>query len=234
VEMCSGMGVCRKATTGTMCPSFMVTRDEEHSTRGRANALRAAMSGVLPPQEFTSERMYKVMDLCISCKACKAECPSTVDMGKIKVEFLAQYFEANGTPRRAKMFGHIAALSRMSSGMMAPLANFGVRNPIARKVMERVMGISSKRALPSFAWEPFTEWFEKRKAKQQPEPKAKKVVLFNDTFNTYNYPHVAIAATEVLEKLGYEVILPGHKCCGRPMISEGLVDDARAAAQDTA
>jgi FAD/FMN-containing dehydrogenase/Fe-S oxidoreductase len=232
VEMCSGMGVCRKATTGTMCPSFMVTREEEHSTRGRANALRAAMAGVLPVEEFTSERMYQVMDLCISCKGCKAECPSTVDMGKIKVEFLAQYFEMHGTPRRAKLFGHIAALSRLSSGMMAPLVNFGVRNPIARRVMERVMGISSKRTLPPFAWEPFTEWFEKGKASQQPDPQRKKVVLFNDTFNTYNYPHVAIAATEVLEKLGYEIILPGHKCCGRPMISEGLVDDARAAAHD--
>ena len=232
VEMCSGMGVCRKMTGGTMCPSFMVTRDEEHSTRGRANALRAAMAGVLPPGEFTSKRMYDVMDLCVSCKACKAECPSAVDMGKIKVEFLAQYHEANGTPLRTRMFGHIASLSRLSSGVLAPLANMGIRNPIVRNAMERFMGISSKRTLPTFAWEPFTEWFEKHREAHKAAATAKPVVLFNDTFNTYNYPNIAIAATEVLEKLGYAITLPGHGCCGRPMISKGLVDDARAAAQD--
>lgn len=232
VEMCSGMGVCRKMTGGTMCPSFMVTRDEEHSTRGRANALRAAMAGVLPPGEFTSKRMYDVMDLCVSCKACKAECPSAVDMGKIKVEFLAQYHEANGTPLRTRMFGHIASLSRLSSGVLAPLANMGIRNPIVRNAMERFMGISSKRTLPTFAWEPFTEWFEKHRETHKAAATAKPVVLFNDTFNTYNYPNIAVAATEVLEKLGYAITLPGHGCCGRPMISKGLVDNARAAAQD--
>jgi Fe-S oxidoreductase len=128
------------------------------------------------------------------------------------------------------MFGNIAKLSRLSSGVMAPLANFGVSNPLARRVMERFLGISSKRTLPSFAWEPFTEWFEKRGKSASSE--RKQVVLFNDTFNTYNYPEIAIAATEVFEKLGYEVVLPGHGCCGRPLVSEGLVDAARAAAED--
>ena len=229
VEMCNGAGVCRKKTTGTMCPSFMATREEEHSTRGRANALRAAMSGLLPTDEFTSKRMYDVMDLCVSCKACKAECPSAVDMGKIKVEFLSQYYEENGTPLRARLFGNIAKLSRLSSGVMAPLANIGVSNPLARQLMERYLGISSKRTLPPFAWEPFTEWFAKRSVSAAA---GKQVVLFNDTFNTYNYPEIAIAATEVFEKLGYEVILPGHGCCGRPMVSKGLVDDAKSAAAD--
>ncbi len=232
VEQCSGMGVCRKMTTGTMCPSFMVTREEEHSTRGRANALRAAMAGALPVSEFTSKRMYDVMDLCVACKACKAECPSAVDMGKIKVEFLAQYYEANGTPLRAKLFGHIARLSRLSSGLVAPLANLGTRNPLARRVMERALGISSKRTLPPFVRQPFTAWFRKHSENGGLRGSAKKVVLFNDTFNTYNYPEISIAATEVLEKLGYEVVLPGHRCCGRPMISKGLVEDARAAARD--
>ena len=122
VEMCNGAGICRKRTTGTMCPSFMVTREEEHSTRGRANALRAALSGRLPTSELTSERMYEVMDLCIGCKACKAECPSSVDMAKIKFEFLAQYHAANGTPMRDRLFGDIARLSRLSSGPTAPIA----------------------------------------------------------------------------------------------------------------
>jgi len=234
VEMCNGAGVCRKKTTGTMCPSFMVTRDEEHSTRGRANALRAAMSGLIPVQELTSPRMYQVMDLCIACKACKAECPSSVDMGKIKVEFLAQYHAANGTPLRDRIFGGIARLSRLSSGAMAPLANWGVGNRLVRGIMQKVLGIAKERTLPSFAREPFTTWFKNRPAPYQNGNSGRKpLVLFNDTFNTYNYPHVSIAAVEVLEAAGYEIALPGHKCCGRPMISKGLVEDARAAARET-
>ncbi|MGD8585294.1 MAG: FAD-binding and (Fe-S)-binding domain-containing protein, partial [Chloroflexota bacterium] len=123
VEMCNGAAVCRKRTVGTMCPSFMVTREEEHSTRGRANALRAALSGKLPPGSLTSKRMFEVMDLCIECKSCKAECPSSVDMAKIKFEFLAQYYEANGTPLRTRLFGHIGTINRLGSGSLAPVAN---------------------------------------------------------------------------------------------------------------
>ncbi len=227
VEMCNGAGVCRKKTTGTMCPSFMVTREEEHSTRGRANALRAAMSGKLPLEELTSQRMYEVMDLCIECKACKAECPSSVDMAKIKFEFLAHYYKKNGTPLRARLFGHIASLSRLSSGAAAPLANFFMGSGL----MKKVMGLGSSRQLPNFTKQPFTSWFKKRR--QLNTSPQKQVVLFNDTFNTYNDPHIAIAATEVLEALGYEVLLPGHRCCGRPMISKGLVDPARKAARET-
>ena len=230
VEMCNGAGICRKRTTGTMCPSFMVTREEEHSTRGRANALRAAMSGRLPEGEFTSQRMYDVMDLCISCKACKSECPSSVDMGKIKVEFQAQYYAANGIPLRARLFGDIARLSRLSSGWLAPLANWGIQNGLMRSLLARVIGISENRKLPLFAREPFTAWFKKQGGSKTANGK---VVLFNDTFNTYNDPHIAIAATEVLEAMGLEVLLPGHKCCGRPMISKGLVDGAKVLAEDT-
>ena len=229
VEMCNGAGVCRKKTTGTMCPSFMVTREEEHSTRGRANALRAAMSGAIPTSELTSERMYEVMDLCIGCKACAAECPSSVDMGKIKVEFLAQYHREHGTPLRSRLFGHIGALSRFGAGPLAPLVNGAMRHPVMRSLMERSLGISEQRSLPEFASESFTSWFRNRGA---PQGSAKQVVLFNDSFNTWNDPHIAIAATEVLEALGYEVLLPGHRCCGRPMMSEGLVADARRAAED--
>ena len=229
VEMCNGAGVCRKKTTGTMCPSFMVTREEEHSTRGRANALRAAMSGAIPTSELTSERMYEVMDLCIGCKACAAECPSSVDMGKIKVEFLAQYHREHGTPLRSRLFAHIGVLSRLGAGPLAPLVNGAMRHPVMRILMERSLGISEQRTLPEFASESFTTWFRNRGA---PQGSAKQVVLFNDSFNTWNDPHVAIAATEVLEALGYEVLLPGHRCCGRPMMSEGLVAEARRAAQD--
>ncbi len=160
VEMCNGAGICRKRTTGTMCPSFMVTREEEHATRGRANALRAAMSGHLPKSEFTSERMYQVMALCVSCKACKAECPSSVDMAKIKTEFLAQYHDAHGVPLRDKLFANITPLSRLGSGRLAPLANWTLGNGLIRKGMERTLGISAKRSLPQFARQSFTDWFK--------------------------------------------------------------------------
>ncbi len=250
VEMCNGAGICRKRTTGTMCPSFMATREEEHSTRGRANALRAALSGNLPQKEFTSKRMYEVMDLCIECKACKAECPSSVDMTKIKFEFLAVYHDTNGTPFRTRLFGNIAGLSRMTSGFWAPIANFMTRRGPIRWLMEKTLGISRRRTMPAFARTSFNKWFVKRgqqstskqstteqsasdKSTSKQSTSEHKVVLFNDTFNTYNSPEVAIAATEVLEAAGFEVIVPGHRCCGRPMISKGLVDQARTAAADT-
>jgi len=229
VEMCNGAGICRKLNTGTMCPSFMVTQEEEHSTRGRANLLRAAMSGILPPESFTSERLYDALDLCIECKACKSECPSSVDMAKLKFEFLVHYYEKNGKPLRARLMADIARASRWSSGVMAPLVNAMLSNRMVKVIFEKTLGISVQRQLPHFAREPFTTWFANRKA---PAATGKQVVLFNDTFNTYNYPEVSIAATEVLEAAGYDVLLPGHYCCGRPAISKGFVDQARAAAKD--
>ncbi len=137
VEMCNGAGVCRRMTHGTMCPSFMVTREEEHSTRGRANMLRAAMTGVLPLRELTSRRMYEVMELCVECKACKAECPSSVDMAKIKIEFLAGYHAEHGVPLRDRLFGGIDRLSRWSSGAAAPLFNAALGNGAVRWALEK-------------------------------------------------------------------------------------------------
>ena len=257
VEMCNGAGICRKKTEGTMCPSFMVTREEEHSTRGRANLLRAAMSGLLPAEELTGERLHAAMDLCIECKACKAECPSSVDMAKIKHEYLARYYAANPVPRRVRFFAGIARASRVSSGWRAPLVNALLGAAPVRWVLERALGISRQRTLPRFAARTFTQWFAGRAPAPPPAanghaaapaPAAsangsraaaaaargpRSVVLFNDTFNTYNDPEVAVAATEVLEAAGYRVVLPGHWCCGRPMVSKGLVEQARAAARDT-
>lgn len=231
VEMCNGAGICRKRTTGVMCPSFIATRDEEHSTRGRANALRAVLSGQLPAKELAGDRMYQIMELCVSCKACKAECPSSVDMAKIKFEFLANYHDWHGAKIRDRIFGNVAALNRAFSGRLAPLANWGLKSRIGKWKLETFLGISSQRNLPGFAREPFTSWFDKHKSpNSSPE---RQVVLFNDCFNTYNDPRIAIAATEVLQKAGFEVVLPGLKCCGRSMISKGLVDDARATAEDT-
>ncbi|MDE2730310.1 MAG: FAD-binding protein [Bacteroidota bacterium] len=230
VEMCNGAGICRKETTGVMCPSFMATREEEHSTRGRANALRAALSGRIPADELTSRRMYEVMDLCIECKACKSECPSSVDMAKIKFEFLAQYRRRHGTSLRTRLFGNIATLSRMGSGSWAPALNGLMLSRPARWALEHGLGITRRRPMPAFAGRSFIRWFKRRPAPAGDRPK---VVLFNDTFNTYNDPHIAVAAVEVLEAAGFEVVLPGIRCCGRPMISKGLVRQARAAARDT-
>ena len=164
VEMCNGAGICRKKTEGTMCPSFMVTREEEHSTRGRANLLRAAMSGRLPAEELTGERIYAAMDLCIECKACKAECPSSVDMAKVKFEYLARYYEANPVPARVRFFADIARASRASSGWRAPIVNALLGAAPVRRLLEKVLGISSKRTLPRFAVQPFTRWFAGRAA----------------------------------------------------------------------
>ncbi len=236
VEMCNGAGVCRKRTAGTMCPSFMATRDEKDSTRGRANMLRAALSGQLPEGKLTSPAVYDALDLCLSCKACKAECPSTVDMAKMKTEWLAHYYDEHGIPFRAKFFANIETLSRLASGRLAPLVNWGASLPLVKQGMNKLLGISAERDLPQFAREPFTTWFKKhqRPSKRRPfrgDQIRPTVVLFNDTYNTYNYPQVAIAATEVLEANGMQVLLPGVTDCGRPALSKGLVKQAQATAE---
>src|SRR5581483_12143977 len=158
VEMCNGIGVCRKKLEGTMCPSYMATLDEEHSTRGRANALRAVLSGGVPAAEFTGRRLYEVLDLCLECKACKAECPANVDMAKLKYEFLAHYYRAHGLPLRNRVFGHVHRLARWGSAL-APLANRLARPPLAQPLLERVAGIDRRRPLPAFAAPSFAAWF---------------------------------------------------------------------------
>ncbi len=225
VEMCNGIGVCRKKLEGTMCPSYMATRDEEHSTRGRANALRAVLSGQLPPSEFTGRRLYEVMDLCLECKACKAECPANVDMAKLKYEFLAHYYAANGLPLRNRLFGHIERVSRVGS-RLAPLSNWVARSRLNRWFLEKVVGIDRRRLLPAFAREPFTTWFGKRRAAGDGE--RGEVVLFHDTFVTYHTPQIGQAAVRLLEAAGYRVRLIDKKCCGRPLISKGMLGEAKA------
>jgi FAD/FMN-containing dehydrogenase/Fe-S oxidoreductase len=224
VEMCNGVGQCRKTLEGTMCPSFMVTHDEEHSTRGRANAFRAVLSGRTAQSEFTGRRLYQVLDLCLECKACKAECPANVDMAKMKYEFLHHYYRAHGLPLRNRLFGHIAALNRAGS-RFAGLANRMGRLAPSRWLLERVAGIDRRRPLPALATETFTDWFRRRAPR--PDAPRGEVVFFDDTFVTYNCPEIGRAAVELLEAAGYRVVLVDKKCCGRPMISKGLLDEAR-------
>jgi len=208
-----------------MCPSYMATRDEEHSTRGRANALRAVLSGQVPASEFTGRRLYEVMDLCLECKACKAECPSNVDMAKLKYEFLAYYYRANGLPLRNRLFGRIERLSRLGS-RLAPLSNWVAGSRLNRWLMERLVGIDHRRPLPPFARETFTDWFAHRAT---PAAATRgEVVLFHDTFVTYNAPQIGKAAVQFLERAGYAVRLVDKKCCGRPLISKGMLAEAKA------
>jgi FAD/FMN-containing dehydrogenase/Fe-S oxidoreductase len=225
VEMCNGVGVCRKTLEGTMCPSYMATKDEEHSTRGRANALRAALSGGLPAAEFTGTRLYEIMDLCLECKGCKAECPSNVDMAKLKYEFLHHYYQANGLPLRNRLFGHIAKLNA-AGARMAGLANWVSGLAPSRWLLEQVAGIDRRRPLPRLASQTFTDWFNARPAPAG-APRGE-VVLFHDTFVTYNVPEIGHAAVSLLETAGYRVVLADRKCCGRPLISKGLLAEAKA------
>ena len=224
VEMCSGMGECRKKLDGTMCPSYMATLDEEHSTRGRANALRNVISGLAPRSDFTGKRLHDVMDLCLECKACKAECPSNVDMAKLKYEFLDHYHRANGLPLRNRIFGEVANLSRFGSAF-APVSNWLAGSSLNRRLMELIAGIDRRRPLPQFASTTFRDWF--RAHKSDGDGAKGQIVLFDDTFNNYNTPHVAIAAVRFLERVGYGVVLVDKKCCGRPMISKGMLSQAK-------
>ena len=230
IEMCNGQGACRKVHGGTMCPSYMATRDEEHSTRGRASALRAAMSGALPAGSMTDRRLYEVMDLCLDCKGCKAECPSNVDMTKLKYEFLDKYHEANGHSLREWIFGNIGALSRLGSSL-APVSNWMAKPGFVRRMLEKQVGIDKRRPLPLFVSQSFVQWFRARGGSPDSAAKHGQVVLFPDTFTNYNHPELGRAAVKVMEALGYQVVVPKVKCCGRPMMSKGMMSRARANAR---
>ena len=227
VEMCNGMGECRKSA-GVMCPSFQATREEEHSTRGRANLLRSALSGALPHETMISERLHEALDLCLECKGCKAECPSNVDMAKLKYEFLERYNAANGTPFRSRLFSEINLVNRLGSAF-APVSNWLIGLPGARALNHRFLGIHKDRALPPFASPGLRHWFKSHR--RLGSGSRGEVILFNDTFMTYNYPSVGIAAVELLELAGYRVRLADVRCCGRPMISKGLLRRAKGNAR---
>ncbi|MEO8097536.1 MAG: FAD-linked oxidase C-terminal domain-containing protein [Acidobacteriota bacterium] len=220
VEMCSGVGACRKKLSGTMCPSYMATRDEADSTRGRANVLRLAMSGKLGEAGLGDQGVYKVLDLCLECRACKAECPVGVDVARFKSEFLADYWSRHGTPLHARALGGIAQASVWGS-RFAPVSNW------VSGIASGFMGIDSRRHLPQWRRDTFAKWSAKRHSA------AGTVTLFNDTFTNHYDPEIGIAAVEVLERGGARpsVVRPG--CCGRPLISKGLLSEARAQLEQT-
>src|SRR5207249_4673009 len=182
------------------------------------------LSGRLPKAEFTGRRLYEVMDLCLECKGCKAECPANVDMAKLKYEFLHHYYEANGLPLRNRLFGQIAKVNRLGSRLPALVNRLSGLAP-SRWALEKIAGIDRRRPLPSLAAETFDDWF-RRHTPPAAAPRGE-VVLFNDTFVTYNVPEIARAAVEVLESAGYRAVLVDRKCCGRPLISKGMLTQAR-------
>jgi len=224
VEMCSGLGVCRKTLDGTMCPSYMATREETHTTRGRANVLRLAMAGQIYEAGLGEEGVREVLDLCLECRACKAECPLGVDVARFKSEFLADYWRRHGTSIRAHLFGHIHELSRWGS-RLAPLSNSIARTSAMRWLNERVMGVDRRRTPPAWASRTFARRFRRRRVSRRAPSKT--VAVFNDTFTNYYAPEIGMAGLDVLEAAGFAVELAPNVCCGRPLISQGLLAAAR-------
>jgi len=227
VEMCNNNGACRKSDPGVMCPSFRVTGDEQHLTRGRANTLRLALSGQLGPEALTSEDMFETMDLCVGCKGCKRECPTGVDMAKMKIEFLAHYRKRHALPLRERVIAYLPRYAPFARHL-APLLNLRDRVAGAAALSERWLGLSARRKLPRWRRDVF-----EAEAHAGGSGVAGEIVLFVDTFNRYFEPENARAALRILRTAGYRVHLPqpaGERplCCGRTFLSSGLVEEARS------
>jgi FAD/FMN-containing dehydrogenase/Fe-S oxidoreductase len=221
VELCNGSGFCRKKTGGTMCPSYMVTLDEKDTTRARANILRSVIDGTLPPEELTGERMREVMDLCVGCKACKSECPSQVDVASMKTEVLSQMGKTNGFSARQKAAGHIRKQLALASRSPS-LYNAASGTRLARR-MAALAGLDPRRSLPKVTRKTFSRRFPSLPQGVGPA----EVALFNDTWNEYQRPEIGVGAVRLFAASGARIHLPRVVCCGRPMLSEGLVDEAR-------
>jgi len=246
VEACTGVGACRKVDVGTMCPSYVGTRDEDHSTRGRANVLREALTGGLPGG-LTSKDVYDVLDLCLECKGCKAECPSQVDMAKLKYEWLQHYYDAHGTPLAARAMGNVGRVAPLGQAL-APVANALLPTRPVRWLLEKALGVDARRVMPRYGARRFDRWFHGRAAEVRaagPGGAAKApsgaaaeatadlgpVALFADTWTMYHVPELGQAAVAVLERIGYRVELVPYGCCGRPQISKGLAREAQRMAR---
>ena len=221
VELCNGSGFCRKKTGGTMCPSYMVTLDEHDTTRARANMLRSVIDGTLPPEELTGEGMKEVMDLCVGCKACKTECPSQVDVASMKTEVLYQMGRKHGFSARQKAAGHIRSQLALAA-LFPSLFNAAGSTRLARRAAA-LFGIDPRRSLPKVTKKTFTKRFPSLPQGSGPA----EVLLFNDTWNEYQRPEVGEGAVRLLAAAGARVRVPKVVCCGRPMLSEGLVEEAR-------
>ncbi|MBX3389770.1 MAG: FAD-binding oxidoreductase [Phycisphaeraceae bacterium] len=226
VEMCNGSGVCRKKSGGTMCPSYMGTLDERHSTRGRGNALRLAISGQLSgggsEPAWNDAETIETLDLCLSCKACKTECPSNVDIARLKAEYTGQRYRQNGyAPLKAMLLGHFRPLAKLGS-MTHGIANRMNNSAIGRAVINGVMGFHPRRTVPPFSAS-LKKRFGRTNHAKQDRPT---VALFGDCFTMYLDSGIGASAKRVYERLGYRVVLADAGCCGRTLISTGLLEDA--------
>ena len=225
IEMCSGVGACRKKLSGTMCPSYMATREESDSTRGRSNVLRLAISGRLDESGLGDDGVYQVLDLCLECRACKSECPVGVDMARFKSEFLADFWARHGTPLRAKALGNVHKLSVWGS-RFAPLSNWVAGSLPTRWLNDKLLGLDHRRVPPPWKRETFEKWLARNP--RMPRAAGTSVTLFNDTFTNHYDPEIGAAALEILEHGGCQVNVVRPGCCGRPLISQGLLEEARA------
>ena len=227
IEQCNGCSKCRTTEDGVMCPSYRAVESEVTSTRGRANALRAAIDGRLDEDALTSERFHEeVLDRCLACKACETECPTGVDMAKLKTELEYQRHQREGIPLRSRLFANVRTLNRLGSAL-APVANRLTSFAPGRILLERFVGIDRRRDLPSFAPESFEAWFEDHDSHPAVSERGR-VALVPDCYMAYNHPNVGRAAVRLLERCGYVVEVPDVACCGRPALSQGMVDHARS------
>ena len=222
-SMCNGQGVCRKTAGGIMCPSYRATLDEGDTTRARANLLRELLLGHMDREMIREKGFHDVFDLCVGCKACRTECPSGVDVGKMKTEFLALYKDKAGFTGRDRLFARVHEISSVRSALPRFL-NRALEGSFSRGLLS-LAGISRRRSLPPMAGDTFSGWFRKRKGSSR---NGKQVVYFHDTWSEFFYPEIGKAVTRVLEHLGFQVLLEKQrKCCGRPMLSTGMVERAR-------
>jgi len=229
--MCSGVGQCRQKLTGTMCPSYMATLDELHTTRGRANALRAALSNRGLLSGLDDPALDEAMDLCLQCKACKSECPTGVDMAKLKAEWLYHRNATRGAGRGARFLAAAPLLARLG-GTMPAISNYFLQRPWVRGLLETWFGVDRRIAPPAFARESFRAWFDRRGGGAAPDGRRGRVVYFADTWTNGYWPQAGRAAVALLEAAGYAVLAPALGCCGRPLISKGLLDEAARGARE--
>jgi Fe-S oxidoreductase len=228
IELCNGNGACRKLQGGTMCPSYRATRDEKDTTRGRANALRLALTSRQPLAN--NREVHEVLDLCLMCKGCKAECPSNVDVAKHKAEFLQIYYKDRHRPLYHRLMAEVHRFNRLAAPF-APLVNFLQSRPTLRWLLEKVTGIDRRRSLPPLHRRHFRHWFAQHKADPAAGSRGR-VFLVADCFTIYNEPNIGRAAVRVLERAGYTVELADLVCCGRPLISKGFLHQMRTLIQE--
>jgi FAD/FMN-containing dehydrogenase/Fe-S oxidoreductase len=228
-EQCNGSGDCRKThlSGGTMCPSFMATKNEKDTTRARANILREFLTHSEKLNRFDHDEILDVMDLCLSCKGCKSECPSNVDVGKLKAEFLQHYYDANGVPFRSKLIANFNRSARL--GAVAPwLYNFAMTAPGISNLVKSISGFATKRSMPTMYKTTLKKWYEKKKIRnQKSEIRNRKVYLFCDEFTNYSDTEIGIQSILLLERLGHDVVIPDHVESGRAWLSKGLLREAK-------